>query len=66
MPNDTNSRYWAVAADRAYIGAEGDTPNVHRVTPIRGHATLLQQAASQEISRIRVPVECFFGRMQSI
>lgn len=53
-------------ADRAYIGPETDTPNVRRITPARGRLTTAQQAANQEIGRHRVPIECFFGRMQSL
>ena len=38
---------------------------MRRITPTRGRNST-HQAANIEISKIRVPIECFFGRMQSI
>lgn len=63
LPGDTGSHYWAVMEDKAYIGPQTDTPDFRRITPVKAPATPQQQQSNTEISRDRVPIEQFFGRL---
>lgn len=63
LPTDQQSRFWAVIADKGYIGPEHATPDLRRLTPIKDPQTPVQITYNQSIGRVRVPVECFFGRI---
>lgn len=63
LPGDENYRFWAVAGDKAYIGPDADTPDERRITPKKGHLSQAERARNQNVNRIRVPVEQFFGRL---
>ena len=63
LPGDVRFRYWAIIADKAYVGPPEDTPDVRRITPKKGELTQNERAQNQRISVFRVPVEQFFGRV---
>lgn len=70
LPMDQQSTHWAIIADKAYIGPEGDTPNVRRLTPKKAtggrRLTNDEQSRNRELKLLRVYVECFFGRLQKL
>lgn len=56
--------FWAVIADKLYIGPERDTPNERRITPKKGHR--LDQATKKQnkvVSVERTPIEQYFGKL---
>jgi DDE superfamily endonuclease len=62
--DDIREPNWAILADKMYIGPAADTPNIRRITPLKGHNLTTEQKASNKVkSKTRVYVECFFGRM---
>jgi hypothetical protein len=67
LATDQDNEAWAVLADKAYytINNQQDSPGIRRITPLRkAKLTLAERQRNEKISRLRVPVECFFGRMQ--
>ena len=65
LPNDVQHRYWAVAADKGYIGPAHDTPDERRITPKKGNLTQEKRERNVAINRIRVVVEQYLGRVLS-
>lgn len=70
LRTDQAESSWAVILDKAYIGSPTDTPGERRITPKKPAPTRPLSAADRErnteINRLRVKVECFFGRMQKL
>lgn len=66
FPADVQNRYWAAILDKAYIGPAADTPDFRRVTPQKAPRTPQEAQRNVQISRDRVPIECFFGRVCSL
>ena len=67
LDSDMHSRFWAVLADKGYIGPETDTPDFRRVTPIKkNRLSIVDQAFNEEQRKARVPIECFFGRVMKL
>jgi hypothetical protein len=65
--SDGNSN-WAILGDKAYYtttASEG-TPGERRVAVKRGATALADLRRNEKLSRIRVKVECFFGRMKKL
>lgn len=61
-----NNRNWAILMDKGYVGPEADTQGERRITPKKSYSNGLSSVDNQrneELSRIRVPVEQFFGRL---
>ncbi len=54
--------YWAVAADKKYIGPAEDTPNERRNIPSKKPKNTAQKSRNKEISVTRVPAEQYLGR----
>jgi len=64
---DRNHDNWAVVADKAYLGPENDTPGIRRITPHKGrNLPPARRLENDEINRIRVPIEQFFGRQYKL
>ena len=57
--------FWSICADKGYIGPASDTPEIRRIVPKKAPRTTAEKKENEEISKIRVKVECFFGRMTS-
>lgn len=62
LPGDVQHKMWSVICDRGYVGQEHDTPGFICITPKKGHCTPAELVTNTEISNLRVPIECFFGR----
>jgi hypothetical protein len=45
---------------------ESDTPGGRRITITKNPTTIGEQKRNEELSQIRVWIECFFGRMQQL
>jgi hypothetical protein len=65
IPNDPDHR-WAILMDKGYTGPESDTPGERRITIMKNATTIGEQKRNEELSQIRVWIECFFGRMQQL
>ena len=62
--DDSHEPNWAILGDKMYVGPQADTPNIRRLTPIKGaHVSVEQKAENKRRSKARVYVECFFGRL---
>jgi len=59
---DGNVGSWKVVGDKAYTGPANDTPGVVRVVPKKNPSTLVEKNTNKAISKVRIPVEHFFGR----
>ena len=64
LPADTDKR-WAMLGDNAYQGPESDTPTVRRIFVPRASA-VTDISLQNDLKKLRVPVECFFGRMKHL
>lgn len=62
LPADQQANF-AILGDSAYIGDPSETPGLRRIA-LQKHSLVLphQRPAMQELKRLRVPVECWFGR----
>ncbi len=63
LQGDLQNRYWAVCGDKAYIGPPTDTPDEQQITPKKGQLTIGDRAQNDQVNRLRVPIEQYFGRM---
>jgi hypothetical protein len=63
LRNDREKNSWAICCDKAYYGPEIETPGVRRLYPMKGLVSLAQASINNELKALRVPVECYFGRM---
>lgn len=61
--SDRNNRYWAILGDKAYEAGPNETPDERRISIKKQPMTNLEKSNNVELKRLRVPVECFFGRM---
>ena len=66
LQTDQTHQSWGALFDKGYIGREGDTPGLRRITPKKNPSTFSNQAENTEKNKIRVPIECFFGRLQKL
>lgn len=63
LHGDAAHRFWAVMADKAYIGPPEDTPDLRRIVPKRGARSVADLEQNRRIALHRVPIEQFFGRV---
>ena len=63
---DQMHQNWSALFDKGYIGPENDTPGLRRIIPKKNPSAYSHQAENIEKNKIRVPVECFFGRLQKL
>lgn len=63
LDTDQDSRYWVIIANIGYIGPATNTPDVCRITLHKRPLLFDQLTTNQVISRIRIPVEQFFGHL---
>jgi hypothetical protein len=62
---DSQNSHWGVMVDKGYTGPPEDTPYVRRIFPVKGRYLRPQQVENNlRISRTRVKVEMFFGRLK--
>lgn len=66
LPGDVAHQHLAIMLDKAYVGPEGDTPGLRRITPKKGQLIGAERAFNIEVSLKRVPIEQFFGRMYKL
>jgi len=66
MTSDIQENRWALLGDRAYVGPDADTPSVRRVFIRKNPSTQAELTFNAELSRIRMPVEGFFGRLKKL
>jgi len=59
-------KQWAILCDNGYQGPERDTPHIRRIFLQRSSHVLSQQMQNEELAKLRVPVECFFGRAKGL
>jgi hypothetical protein len=65
IPNDPDPR-WAILVDKRYVGPESDTPGERRITITKNSTTIGEQKRNEDLSQIRMWIECFFGLMQQL
>lgn len=63
LQGDLQHQYWSVMADKGFIGPDLSTPDENRIIPKKGTVTGHDVQRNEEINRLRVPVEHFFGRI---
>ena len=63
IPEDTENASFAILGDKAYEGPETDTPGLRREFVKRMPPTQAAARRNEKLSKIRVHVECFFGRI---
>lgn len=66
LTHDRNNAKWVVLGDKAYQGPDTDTPEIHRMFVRRAPRTARDREQNAVLSRIRVPVEQFFGRLTKL
>jgi hypothetical protein len=66
IPSDRNNS-WANLLDKGYVGPDSDTPGERRITPKKGRILeFAERQRNEELNRIRVPIEQFFGRFYQL
>jgi len=66
IESDGENASWAVVCDLAYVGPAEDTPGFRKITGKKGALTAADRQRNQELARIRVVVEQFFGRANNL
>eukprot|EP01121_Diplochlamys_sp_Union-15-3_P017653 TRINITY_DN6259_c0_g2_i6.p1 TRINITY_DN6259_c0_g2~~TRINITY_DN6259_c0_g2_i6.p1 ORF type:complete len:164 (-),score=10.51 TRINITY_DN6259_c0_g2_i6:98-589(-) len=66
FPVDLAHNTWGMLFDRGYTGPETDTPGLRRIVIPKNTRTTTEIEIAKELSRIRCPVEQFFGRLQKL
>lgn len=67
LAGDIDNNSWSMIMDKGYIGPATDTPGLRRIMPAKGpNISAEQRRDNEEISRVRVHVECFFGRLKKM
>jgi hypothetical protein len=62
---DDGHASWAILGDRGYVGNPQD--GERRLAPVKGRGlTRAQETRNLQLSKIRVPVEHFFGRLKKV
>ena len=64
--SDANDPNWAILGDRGYIGPDTDTPDLRRVKMVKNSSFQSEIDRNAELGRIRVPIECWFGRLKKL
>ena len=65
LPND-QPRQWAMLFYSAYIGPDSDTPGLRRLFIPKNPRTMIELADREVRTKLRVPVEQFFGRLTKL
>jgi len=67
LPRDSSEASWAILCDSGYTGDLLDVPGLRKIA-LKKRTTMFpsERREQQELSRLRVPVECFFGRLQKL
>ena len=65
LVNDQANNSWSALLDKGFVGPAMDTPGVRRICP-KKNATGFDVTLNEEISKMRVYVECFFGRTKKL
>jgi len=60
-----NDKRWAMLGDNGYQGPDSDTPTVRRIFVPRATAAT-DITLQNDLKKLRVPVECFFGRLKHL
>jgi hypothetical protein len=63
---DAKEPSWAILGDRGYIGPDTDTPDLRRVKMIKNSTFRSEINRNSELEKIRVPIECWFGRLKKL
>lgn len=63
---DENADRWAILGDKAYKGPLGDTPGIRKLFVRPNPTTVAEKTQNKKLSRVRCPVERFFGRMRQL
>ena len=66
IQDDADFESFAILGDKAYEGPDTDTPGLRREFVKRMPATQMAARRNEKLSKIRVHVECFFGRMHML
>jgi len=68
VPRDVSEPSWAILGDSAYIGDANDTPGLRKIALLKRTQVVFptQRHEQQELARLRVPIECFFGRLKKL
>ena len=66
LKDDQEHQSWAVLLDKGYIGPECETHDLRKLTPLKNPTRNADIMKNREKSLIRVPVECFFGRLKKL
>jgi len=66
ISTDRQNEKWSLVADKGYVGPYTDTPGLRKITPHKPAKLEAQKIENEEIKRIRIWVECFFGRMHMV
>jgi hypothetical protein len=65
IPGDSQDSRWAILGDNGYQGPASDTPSVRRIF-IEQLSRVTDQRLHDELKKLHVPVECFFGRLKHL
>ncbi len=63
---DRSQRYWSMILDKVYGGPQSDTPNLRKIVPLKTPILQSDIENNQVIGKLRVQIECVFGRMQKL
>jgi len=68
LPRDLAADSWAILCDSGYTGDSQDTPGLRKMALKKPSQMQFptQRRDQQELAKIRVPIECFFGRVQKL
>lgn len=66
IPSDVQNQLWSILGDKAYTGPGSDTPSVRRIFINKNPTSMSEISRNEELSKIRVHIECWFGRLKKL
>ncbi len=68
IPRDSSEVSWAILCDSGYIGDVDNTPGLRKIALLKRTSVVFASVRQEqrELARLRVPIECFFGRLQKL
>ena len=66
IPEDHLNYSWSVLLDKAYIRPESATEGLRKITPKKNVNTYIDTLQNFDKNKIRVAIECFFGRTKKL
>ena len=64
VASDRQFYFFAILCDKGYIGETPEYPQLRRITPYKGNLNFIERRFNSDLSKHRIHIEQFFGRLK--